>query len=119
MGLATILLMVSVFQVNQIPLGLSPFQESAMVRGRVMDPDPHFPRGGLGNVTIFLESPTDVESATSDSKGYFYFLSLLPGTYWAAVRPQYQCLISSRVDSYEFAAGYEYLATIRLPEGCI
>jgi hypothetical protein len=119
MGFVTALLMITVFQVNPLPFDQSPLQESAMLRGRVIDTDPHYPHGGISHVTIFLESAADAQSATSDSKGYFYFPNLLPGTYMLAAQPQYRCFIQDFANGYEFDAGYEYMATIRLPDGCI
>ena len=112
------LLMVATFQVNQIPLE-SPAQESVMLRGRVVDTAPEYPHGGIGHVRILLFSPGDVESTVSNSKGYFYFLNLLPGSYSWAVIPEYECIISTRFQELQFDAGFEYEATIRLPEGCI
>jgi hypothetical protein len=119
MGFLAALLMVAVFQVNPIPFDQSPFQENAMLRGRVVDTDPYYPHGGISHVTIFVESAADVESTISDSKGYFYLPNLLPGTYMLAARPQYQCFIWNFANRYEFDAGYEYMAIIRLPSGCI
>ena len=85
----------------------SALQENVTIHGRVIDGHSGCPV----RVGVTAASPVEVERTTTDEKGYFVFLHLMPGEYGIAPHCDWPgCTDSSK--SYELDAGYDYSAAI-------
>jgi len=115
MGILVTLL--AVFFIGPITTDVSVSQDNASVRGIVIDPRDHQPISG---VTVYANSYADVQQVTTDERGQFFFLTLLPSDYsFHAVKAGYDedCIwVTER--AYELDAGSEYDATLLLPKAC-
>ena len=115
-----IVLLLASFFIAPIPLDQSPYQDFVMVRGSVVDSARH---RAIAGATVYADSDADVQVTTSDDKGFFYFLTLLPGNYrFFASKVGYfnactcyaiGCTLS-RQDPQELDAGFDYLASVYL-----
>lgn len=117
MGLIT--LVAAYFTIGALPFDQSPFQVDVMVRGSVVESQGDALQAVAG-ARVYAVSAGDVEAVTTDDRGRFYFLKLLPGDYqFSAEKPGYtaECPLPSN-EPQELDAGFQYLATVTLFRGC-
>ena len=116
---AFVLFAISQFLIAPIPMDTTMNQNNAVVRGSVSDYGAS--RFGAG-VAVFATSPAGTAETVTDSNGYFYFLTLLPGDYRFFAVPS-NCsedIYSAKIiddGPIELDAGFEYLASISV-ESC-
>ena len=109
-----VLLMLSQFFLSPIPIDWQMNQQNVVVRGTVVDDATGSPVSGA---TVFAASPAFDARTTSDSKGNFIFLTLVPGVYYlAASRNGANMGVygSGTLEPPPLFAGFEYGATIVL-----
>jgi len=100
-----------------IPLDQNPVQQNVMVRGAVVDASTG---QSVAGAVVYAMSDADVETTVADSRGYFYFLKLIPGDYRIsadAAGYRDECLRSGQ-DAQELNAGFEYSAIVALNSAC-
>jgi len=97
----------------------TPIQGDVMIRGTVVNA---YTMRGIPGAVVHATSDTSAQTATTDNRGYFYFLALLPGNYeFSASARGYvpRCPIAAPPnDVYELDAGFEYVATVELFSAC-
>lgn len=108
-----VLLLLSHFFFWPVPVDWQMLQDNVAIRGIVVD---EVSGRGIAGAVVYAVSGADVERTTSDSKGRFFFFTLLPGNYRLCAskpgegpecRPE-----ASRAE--ELFAGFEYGATVIL-----
>lgn len=110
-----VLLLLSQFFFWSTPIDWQMYQSNVAIRGTVVDEGSG---RAIAGAVVYAISGADVGETTSDSKGHFIFLTLLPGTYrLCASKPGYamDCHpIGTQPE--DLFAGFEYGATIVLSQ---
>ena len=117
MGLPSLLLAGITFFVYPFPLDALGNQSTAMVRGTVVERPGHKP---VANAVVYAASPEGgVQTALTDRRGDFYFLTLTPGRY-AFLADEHLSALDCEViqRAKELSAGFEYVVTINVGRGC-
>ena len=108
-----LLLLISTFFFWPSPVDWQMFQGNVALRGTVVD---ETSGRAIAGAVVYATSGADVRETTSDKKGHFIFLTLLPGTYrLCASKYGYAMDCSTRSSqAEELYAGFEYGATVVL-----
>jgi hypothetical protein len=108
------------FTIALMPVDYSAVQGNVEIRGTVRS----YSRAPIGDARVYAVSPSSIQETVSNSRGHFYFLSLLPGRYLlVAQKSGYvsACLCCPRApieSPVELSAGLEYDATVWLTNVC-
>jgi hypothetical protein len=108
-----VLFLLSNFFFWPAPIDWQMNQQDVALRGAVVD---EASGHGISSAIVYAISDADVARTTSDSKGHFIFLTLLPGTYrLCASKDGYAAdCYPQAAQPEELFAGFEYGATVVL-----
>jgi len=107
------ILLLSYFFFWASPVDWQTLQSNVAIRGSVLDESSG---RAVPGAVVYAISAADVSRTTANSKGHFYFLTLLPGEYrlCAATNGYAVNCDPGNPESEELFAGFEYGATVVL-----